>query len=245
VDRLRSPGGCPWDRAQTIPSVAPFVLEEAYEVVDAIAGGEVGRVAEEAGDLLMVLFFLGRIAEESGPHSIGASAESVAAKLVRRHPHVFGDVKVSGVGDVLRNWETIKREEKEGLEDRSAIAGVPAALPALLRAFRTGEKAARVGFDWADLEGAARKVEEEWAEFREAASVGDPARIEEELGDLLFAAAACGRKAGANAEIALRRAVERFGARFRWLEANAPAPLGECDPATLQELWRRSKGAEG
>ncbi|HKB16576.1 MAG TPA: nucleoside triphosphate pyrophosphohydrolase, partial [Planctomycetota bacterium] len=225
VERLRSPSGCPWDRSQTVESMAPFVIEEAYEVADSIAAARPEEICEEVGDLLMVLVSLAWIAEEGGRFTLADSAAGVADKLVRRHPHVFGETKVSGVGEVLRNWETIKGEEKKEGEDRSAIAGVPRALPALLRAFRVVEKAARSGFDWESVEDAAAKVDEEREELRLALASGDRERIEDELGDLLLAVAVCGRKAGVNPEVALRRAVERFGARFRFVEARIGKPF--------------------
>ncbi|MCI0589200.1 MAG: nucleoside triphosphate pyrophosphohydrolase [Planctomycetes bacterium] len=241
VERLRSPSGCPWDRSQTIESMAPFVIEEAYEVADSIAAARPEEVCEEVGDLLMVLVSLAWIAEEGGRFTLADSAAGVAEKLVRRHPHVFGETKVSGVGEVLRNWETIKGEEKKEGEDRSAIAGVPRALPALLRAFRVVEKAARVGFDWEKLEDAAAKVDEEREELRAALASGDRERIEAEMGDLLLAVAVCGRKTGVNPEIALRHAVERFGERFRFVENRLGRPFAEASAAEIEALWHEAK----
>jgi nucleoside triphosphate diphosphatase len=241
VERLRSPSGCPWDRSQTVESMAPFVIEEAYEVADSIAAARPEEVSEEVGDLLMVLVSLAWIAEEGGRFTLADSAAGVAAKLVRRHPHVFGETKVSGVGEVLRNWETIKGEERKEGEDRSAIAGVPRALPALLRAFRVVEKAARAGFDWESVEDAAAKVDEEREELRLALASGDREGIEAEMGDLLLAVAVCGRKVGVNPEVALRKAVERFGERFRFVEERIGKPLAEASAADIEALWREAK----
>jgi MazG family protein len=221
--------------------MAPFVIEEAYEVADAIGAGLPEKVCDEVGDLLMVLVSLAWIAEEGKRFSLSESALRVADKLVRRHPHVFGERKVSGVGEVLRNWETIKGEEKKEGEDRSAIAGVPRALPALLRAFRVVEKAARVGFDWERMEEASAKVEEEWAELREALGSGEAGRIEAEMGDLLLAIAVCARKTQVNPEVALRRALERFEARFRLVEARLGKPFGEAGAGEIEGLWAAAK----
>ncbi|MGH7150826.1 MAG: nucleoside triphosphate pyrophosphohydrolase [Planctomycetota bacterium] len=241
VERLRSPSGCPWDRSQTVESMAPFVIEEAYEVADSIAAARPEEICEEVGDLLMVLVSLAWIAEEGGRFTLADSAARVAEKLVRRHPHVFGEKKVSGVGEVLANWETIKGEEKKEEGDRSAIAGVPRALPALLRAFRVVEKAARVGFDWETVEDAAAKVDEEREELRRALSAGDRGGIEAEMGDLLLAVAVCGRKSGVNPEVALRKAVERFGERFRFVEGRLGKPFSKAEGGEIEALWREAK----
>lgn len=243
IDRLRSPGGCPWDREQTVASLAQFVIEESYEVVDAIDTGKREKIYEEVGDLLQVLVMLCRIAEEEKNFSIAEAANSVNEKLIRRHPHVFGDTKVSGSGEVLKNWEQIKQTEKKEGEDRSAIAGVPAALPALLRAYRTGEKAARVGFEWKDLNGPVEKVQEEWTELRREIEAREPnvESMESELGDTLFALVTLARQCKINPEIALRKTTERFAQRFRYVESHLGKPMKDSSLEEMTKLWGEAK----
>lgn len=246
IDRLRSPGGCPWDREQTVATLAQFVLEEGYEVVDAIASNKSSKICEEVGDLLQVIVMLCRIAEEEKGFSIADAAASVNDKLIRRHPHVFGDKKVSGSGEVLKNWEQIKQTEKKDDEDKSALSGVPAALPALLRASRTGEKAARVGFEWKDMHGPIAKVEEEWAELKKEAESKNPSeeRVEAELGDVLFALVTLARQLKVNPEIALRKTTDRFVTRFRYIEEHLGKPMKDATLAEMEVLWDRAKKAE-
>lgn len=243
IDRLQSPGGCPWDREQTVDSLGQFVIEEAYEVVDAIASKKDDKIVEEAGDLLQVLVMLGRIAEGQGRFTIGDAAAAVNEKLIRRHPHVFGDAKVSDSKQVLKNWEQIKIAEKKDGEDKSAVAGVPAALPALLRAYRTGEKAARVGFAWKDLQGPLAKVEEEIGELKREAGAAKPnaERLEAEFGDTLFALVTLARHLQVNPEIALRKTTERFIARFRFVEEKLGKPMKEATLEEMESLWQRAK----
>ena len=254
VRRLRR--DCPWDREQTHASTRHLTLEEAYEVVDAIDAGEPRALAAELGDLFLHVLFHADIAEADGTFTLSDVMRAEMAKLIRRHPHVFGDEVVGGTGDVLRNWEAIKQQER--LEagtvaaPPSALDGVPRALPALLRAERVQHKAAAVGFDFPDLEGAWDKVTEETAEVREAldahtAGRGDPAALEAEIGDLLFAVVNVARMAGVVPETALRGTVDRFSRRFRHVEAR----LGEADltphEATLDEmdtLWDEAKRLE-
>lgn len=243
VDTLRSPGGCPWDAQQTVESLAPHLVEEAHELADAVARGDMVAASAELGDLLMGVFMLARVAAEGRGFDLARVAGGIAEKLVRRHPHVYGDRLVSGAGEVLRNWEEIKRREKveNGAADTSALSGVPRSLPALLRAHRVGEKAAAAGFDWPDLRGPAHKVEEEWAEFRRAAEGGDRAAAERELGDLLFAVVNVARKLGIEPEQALRGTVERFSARFRYVERQLGKPLREATLEEMDALWERAK----
>lgn len=243
VDRLQSPGGCPWDQEQTISSLAQFIVEEGYEVVDAISKNDPKKICEETGDLLQVIVMLCRIAEGEKKFSVAEVAAGVNEKLIRRHPHVFGDVKVSGSGEVLKNWEQIKQTEKKDGEDKSALAGVPEALPALLRAYRTGEKAARVGFQWKDLEGPLEKVEEEFRELKEEikAPKPDPERLESEFGDLLFALVTLSRHLKTNPEIALRKTTERFIARFRYVEEHLGKPMKEAKLEEMEALWAKAK----
>ncbi len=242
IDRLRGEGGCPWDRDQDLESIAPLVLEEAYEVCDALIGGDRGAVADELGDLMMNVVLAARVAEDAGDFHLGDVSDRITDKLVRRHPHVFGDVKVEGVAGVLKNWEEIKRDERAAsAADASALAGVPAALPALLRAERMGEKAARVGFEWSDVGGALAKLDEEVDELKRALGGGDKTAIQEEIGDALFSLVNVARHAKVDPEIALRRTADRFEERFRFVEAAAARPLKEMSADELDGLWRRAK----
>jgi len=184
--RLRSPDGCPWDREQTLESLATFVLEETHEVLEAITSGSAADLREELGDLLFQIVFQARVAEERGDFDLEDVMRSIGDKIVRRHPHVFGEGRLSTSEQVLKQWERIKVEERKGARDGSIFAGVPTALPALLKALRVSTKAGRVGFDWAAREELMRKVDEELAELRAAFFSGRPAEVEEELGDLLF-----------------------------------------------------------
>src|SRR5436309_11309436 len=194
MDKLRDPGGCPWDREQTLRTLTPYLLEEAHEVIEAIEAGDVTHHKEELGDLLFQVVFQARIAREEGKFDFAQVCDAISDKLARRHPHVFGDVAVSGSREVVKNWERIKADERKqkGEAPRSAIGGVPAALPALVRAERITEKAAAVGFDWPDVQGVLAKVREELSELDEAMGGKPTARheeVEHELGDLLFALA--------------------------------------------------------
>src|SRR4051812_20024431 len=195
MDKLRDPGGCPWDRAQTLRSLTPYLLEAAHEGIEAIEAVEASHHREELGDLLFQVVFQSRIAREEGKFDFAAVCDSIAEKLTRRHPHVFGDVSVSGSREVVKNWERIKADERKakGEGPRSAIGGVPVGLPALVRAERITEKAAAVGFDWPDAEGVLAKVREELSELTEAMGGGRQDEVEHELGDLLFALANLGR----------------------------------------------------
>lgn len=244
IDRLRAPqGGCPWDLKQTVATMAPMILEEAYESADAIGSAAPAKVCEELGDLLMNIFLTAKIAEQDGAFDLGDVARGIAAKLVRRHPHVFGEQKVSGVEQVLQNWEQIKKQERadEAAADRSALAGVPRALPALLRAYRIGEKAGRVGFEWPDVRGALDKVDEERRELGAAIESGERAALEHELGDLLFAIVNVARHTKVDAEMALRRATEKFEGRFRFLEERLGDRLEHAGLDEMERLWREAK----
>ena len=237
---LRAPGGCPWDREQTPASLTPYMLEEAHEAVDAIERGDMADTVEELGDVLLQVVLHSQLAEEEGRFSLVDVAAEVNAKLVRRHPHVFGDITVSGSSDVLRNWESIKRAEK-GEKRTSVLDGVPLALPALLLAQTIGRKAAKVGFDWPDVAGTLDKVREEIDEV--AAAVGEEER-REELGDLLFALTSVCRHLGVDAEQSLRAATRKFEARFRHVETLAHArglDLTAMDIDALDALWQEAK----
>jgi len=215
MQRLLAPDGCPWDREQTPMSVRRYVLEEACEVIDAIEANDQEHLAEELGDLALQVVFLAELSRREGRFGPDDVVRAVVDKLVRRHPHVFADTEVEGSEEVLRNWEAIKANEKAG---RGLLDGVPRSLPALYRAQRMSEKVSRVGFDWPDPSGSREKVAEEIRELDEAVDQGDPERIEHELGDLLFALVNLARHQRIDAEIALRKASDRFRERFGHVE---------------------------
>jgi MazG family protein len=245
MDKLRDPGGCPWDREQTLRTLTPYLLEEAHEVIEAIENGDVANHREELGDLLFQVVFQSRITKEEGKFDFAAVCDAIADKLTRRHPHVFGNASVSGSAEVLKNWEVIKAEErKEKGQVRSAIGGVPVALPALVRAERLTEKAGAVGFDWPDAKSVVAKIHEELGELLEAMEGSDKSRIESELGDLLFATANLGRFVKVHPEEALRGTLRRFESRFHYIEeqlqARGKSPR-ESDLAEMDALWNEAK----
>lgn len=268
---LRSPGGCAWDREQTVASLRPFVLEEAYEVVEAMDRGDRAALCEELGDLLLEAVFVAQICAEDGDFTIADAAEAVTAKLVRRHPHVFGDGAAgdgtasggNAAGDdggggaaagpgggargralspaeVKRQWERIKREERAGAPGgrTTLLDGIPEALPSLLRASRIGARAANVGFDWEEADQVVDKADEEIAELRDAIAGGDPGRIEEEIGDLLFTVANAARKLRVDPESALRTANAKFTRRFRSVEQRLESRGRTLHDASSEELER-------
>ena len=264
---LRAPGGCPWDREQTLASLRPFVLEETYEVLEAIESGSAADLREELGDYLYEAVFLAQISEESGDFSIADAIESVCDKLVRRHPHVFarqaGDEAMTP-GEVIERWEVMKARERAarvetdtgvrprndvspGSDPSNALGGVPRTLPALLRAYEISSRAAAVGFDWTRAEDVLDKIEEEVAEVRhevETGATGHLSRAEDEMGDLLFAIANLSRKLGIEPEAALRRANDKFTRRFDALEQSFAQQGRGLQDATLQEMedeWQRLK----
>ena len=252
MDKLRDPGGCPWDREQTLRSLTPYLLEEAHEVIEAIEAGDAAHHREELGDLLFQVVFQSRIAREEGSFDFAAVCDSIAEKLTRRHPHVFGDVSVSGSREVVKNWERIKADERKakGEKPRSDIGGVPTALPALVRAERITEKASAVGFDWPDVKGVLAKVREELSELEDAMSratgggAAEREHVEHELGDLLFALANLGRFLKVHPEEALRAAVRRFEARFRHIEDRLREAGRTPRESTLEEMdryWNEAK----
>jgi len=225
---------CPWDSKQTHKSIRPYLIEEAYEVAEAIEEGDDRALKEELGDLLLQVVFHARIAEERGAFSIKDVLKGLVDKLVRRHPHVFGEAKARDAGEVLERWEQIKRREGR----TSVLDGVPKGLPALLRARRVQEKASRVGFDWDRAEGALDKVKEEVGELEAAVAARDKGRIEEELGDLLFSVVNLSRLSGVDPEWALQNAVEKFVARFRAVEKVLARQGRTPQEATLEEMDR-------
>jgi len=203
MERLRSEKGCPWDKEQTHKSLRPYLIEEAYEVLSALDEENMPALKGELGDLLLQIVFHAQIAKETEQFNFNDVAQSIVDKLIQRHPHVFGDVKVNGSAEVLENWEAIKMNN----EKRSLFSGVPDHLPALLSAYRVQEKAASVGFDWSDIYGIEDKLNEEWQEFEAARKTGDKDKMEEEFGDMLFALVNLGKWLGIDAELALNRTV--------------------------------------
>jgi len=244
MDRLREPGGCPWDREQTLPALRGTVLEEAYEVVEAIDSGDHDHLCEELGDLLLQVLFISRIESEGGRFDVDAVIRQVHAKLVRRHPHVFGEAEASTSGEVLRQWEQIKLEEDR---DRRVLDGVPRGMPALLRANRLSAKAAHAGFDWERDEDVAAKLREEVEEFLVEEQRGSRDRMEQEMGDLLFVIANLARRWGIDPEAALQGSNDRFVRRFGHIEARVRASGRELRETTLGELeafWQEAKRQE-
>ncbi len=240
--RLLQPDGCPWDREQTLETLKPFLLEETYEVLEALEEGDPAHHCEELGDLLFQIVFQSALRAADGKFGIDDVVAAIAAKLVRRHPHVFGDLKVSGSDEVLRNWGQLKaKEHAEQGKQRGTLDGVPRALPALLRAQRIGEKAATVGFDWPDRAGVRAKVDEELAELDRAIADGDAQAIGEELGDLLFVLTRLASWVKVDAESVLSQAVARFRARFDDMEARAGRPLKGMSLEEMDVLWREAK----
>src|SRR3954471_13924861 len=215
MQRLLAPDGCPWDREQSYASLREYVLEEACEVIDAIDSGRPEALKDELGDLLLQVVFLGELARRDGHFGPDDVVRAIVEKLVQRHPHVFGEVEVSGSDEVLSNWDKIKLTE---YGDRGVLAGLPQSFPALARAQRMSEKVSRVGFDWPDARGSRDKVAEELGELDEAVAGGSPERIESELGDVLFALVNFARHQGVNAELALRKTADRFAGRFAHVE---------------------------
>lgn len=246
--RLRDPNdGCAWDLAQDFASIAPHTIEEAYEVAEAIESDDFDALREELGDLLLQVVYHARLAQERGLFDFDTVAAGLADKLVRRHPHVFGEATAANEQEREAIWEGEKAAERarKGETDTSALAGVTRGVPALTRALKLQRRAARVGFDWPDPSGPAAKVHEEMAEIDEA--VGDPAAVEAEVGDLLFAATSLARHHGVDAETALRRASNRFERRFRAVEQRMADQGRDCAEADLQELeghWQQVKADE-
>ncbi len=237
--RLRAPNGCPWDREQTIQSLRGFVLEETYEVLDAIDRGDHDDLLGEIGDLLFEGVFLAQIETDDGRFTIADSLRAISDKLIRRHPHIFGPSRsnVRTAGQVVEQWEQIKaREQKDAGERRSVLRGVPASLPSLLRAHEIGTRVAAVGFDWARATEVIDKIEEEVAELRRAIATEGIERTEEEMGDLLFSIANLSRKLGIEPESALRKANAKFSARFAALEQAFEKQGRSMHDATLEEM---------
>lgn len=244
VAKLRAPGGCPWDREQTNESLLPSLIEEAYEAAGAIRAKDDPNLREELGDVILLAVMQAEIANETGRFNIEEVLEEVTAKLIRRHPHVFARSEVRDAEGVVKQWEAIKHEEKNGGGDGHYLAGLPTALPALMRAQKAQKKAARVNFDWTQLSDVVAKVDEELGETKEAIAGGDSAEIADEVGDLLFAAVNLARKTGLDAEETLQRATEKFVARFNRVEDELRArgqKLGDVPLEALDEIWNEVK----
>ncbi len=258
---LRAPGtGCPWDVEQDFSTIAPYTIEEAYEVADAIARGDLDDLRDELGDLLLQVVYHARMAEEEGAFAFPDVVEAITTKMIRRHPHVFGDEKARSAGMAKGMWEKIKAEEKtqkraarlkRGLDPedngKGYLDGVPVALPALTRALKLQEKAARVGFDWGDALPILDKIEEEIGELREAMANGDAASVKDEFGDTLFALVNLGRHLKVDSEAALAGTNEKFRSRFHYVERKleeAGRPLEEATLEEMEALWQQAKSAK-
>ncbi|MBZ9816913.1 nucleoside triphosphate pyrophosphohydrolase [Mesorhizobium sp. CA7] len=258
---LRAPKtGCPWDIEQNFATIAPYTIEEAYEVADAIARGDLDDLREELGDLLLQVVYHAQMAEEIGEFAFGDVVEAITTKMIRRHPHVFGDEKARSAGMAKGMWEKIKAVEKTEKRDariargldpedhgRGYLDSVPVALPALTRALKLQEKAARVGFDWSEAAPILDKIEEEIGELREALATGDAAPIKDEFGDMLFAVVNLGRHLKLDSEAALSGTNEKFRSRFHYVEQALEASGKSLEKATLNEmeaLWQQAKGTK-
>ena len=243
VATLRGPEGCPWDKEQTPQSLKPYLIEEAYEVLEAIDRNDPAALKEELGDLLLQVLMHSQLAAEAGQFTIDEVIESLIAKLISRHPHVFGDVDARDADTVLKNWDRIKREQKG---HDSILEGVPRAMPALLRALEVSKRAARAGFEWDSVFGVLDKLHEEETELREALQQSARDRVEQEIGDLLFTVVNIARHAKVNPEESLRQMVDRFIQRFQWMEEQARAqgrPLESLSPDEWEALWQQAKQA--
>lgn len=248
VERLRSPSGCPWDREQTHASLLPCLLDETYEFLEAVDENDQEKMREELGDLLLQVVLHSQLEKEAGTFTIDDVARGISEKLIRRHPHVFGTVKVGSPDEAIGNWERIKREENGKKRRRYLVDDIPEALPALLRAEKIQRRVARVGFDWQEAAPALDKVEEEFNEFRQAVESGDTAGVAEELGDILFALVNVARHKGICAEEALRAANRKFARRFRFVEDACCRADIDMQKASLDELdrfWEEGKKIVG
>ncbi len=241
---LRAPGGCPWDAAQDHESIAGCAVEEAYELLDAIASGDAPHMREELGDLLLQVIFHSLIARDKGEFTLKDVIEGLSAKLVHRHPHVFGGAEASTPMEVARNWEALKKEEKGATATESILDGIPRSMCALMAARKMQSAASRVGFDWEDASGVIEKLREEIAELEDAISRQDRAGIKEEIGDLLFSVINCARLCSVDPEAALRSSMSKFRERFRLIEREAARRKKALDEMTIQEMdeiWEASK----
>ncbi len=245
MQRLLAEDGCPWDREQTLESLRPYVVEEAHEVVDAIDRKNMADLCDELGDLLLQIVFQTQLTKAT--FGIDDVVVAICEKLVRRHPHVFGAASAKDATEVRQTWEALKAKEKKARGEASVLGSIPAAMPALLRALRSGEKAAHLGLDWKDAQGPRTKLDEELRELDEAIAQGDGGAIEAELGDALFSLVSVARKHAIDPEAALRGTIDRFAGRVRWLEAHArrqDVELNTLPEAELDQLWKTAKEAQ-
>ena len=244
MDRLRDEDGCPWDRRQTHESLKNYLIEEAYEVIDAIESGDDATLREELGDLLFQVVFHSRLAKEKGTFTLEDVLTEISEKMIRRHPHVFGADTLMDSDEVLEQWEQIKQKEKKR---DSILEGIPASLPTLIRAKRVQERAARVGFDWTKTEDVWKKVEEEWEELQQARKNRDHENIKEEIGDLLIAIVNLGRFIDVDADDALKKSIDKFIRRFGAIEKHFKGKGQDITMATLdemEEIWVREREKE-
>jgi len=247
MERLRSQNGCPWDREQTNETLTPFIIEEAYEVVSAIDSKDTAHIKEELGDLLFQVVFVSQIAREKGEYTLADVIDFSHEKMINRHPHVFGESRADTPEEVLRQWAEIKKVEKKDKADKGYLAGIPEVLPALLRAHKVSQKAARAGFDWTDMNEVLLKLDEEIAEFKQAVKNRNADEMEDELGDLLFTLVNVGRFLEVNPEDALRKTIAKFISRFHHIERTliqrgddlSSTPIDE-----LERLWQEAKKRE-
>jgi MazG family protein len=246
MQRLLAPDGCPWDREQTLTTLLPYLVEETYEVVDALHAGSVADHREELGDLLLQVIFQAELRHREGAFGIDDVIEGIVRKLVRRHPHVFGEVHAKNAEEALASWAKLKATEKAKKGKKGALDGIPRSAPALVRATRAGEKASAVGFDWPNADGARDKVTEELAELDQACKSGDRTAMSRELGDLLFAIVNLARKLDLDGENSLRETIDRFSRRFAYVEDKLEAQGRAVKDASLDEqnaLWEEAKRA--
>lgn len=244
MNKLRDKDGCPWDREQTRDSIKPYLIEEAYELLEALDEKNPDKIKEELGDLLFQIIFHAKLAEEQNEFDVFDVCQDIKEKMIRRHPHVFGDVEVSCSKEVLSRWEDIKRKEPKNASRKSALDGVPKELPSLLRAHRFQEKAARTGFDWEMIEDVVEKLEEELAELKQALSSKNKVEMEHELGDVLFSLVNIARFIKVNPEESMRKAIDRFVKRFNYIEEETARKGIDLKNLSLQEMdkyWNEAK----
>lgn len=245
--KLRAPDGCPWDQKQTLDTLKPNLIEESYELIDAIESKDYSKIREELGDVLLQVVFQSQICEEENQFDLNDVIKEVSDKLIRRHPHVFGDVEAKDAEQVLKNWDAIKRLEKGEGTPSSILEGVPRHLPALQKAHQVQKRAARAGFDWPELNGVVDKLEEEIAEVKEAIAEQDEAKIIEEMGDMLFSAVNLSRFLGHNPEEVLNQNVAKFTRRFQALEGivhDSGKPFDELTLDEMESIWQQVKADE-
>jgi len=245
VDRLLGPGGCPWDQAQTHQSLTKCLVEECYELIEAIDAEDGRAMREELGDVLLQPVMHAQMEWRDGAYDIESVADEISAKLVRRHPHVFDTASAKTADEVLANWDRVKKEEKLGCPDQSILSGVPVSAPALVRALEISKRAARAGFEWPDFPSVWEKFEEETREVKHALATQDSENISAEFGDLLFTVVNLARWAGVDPEQALRGMLNRFTRRFESMESKSPVPLVELDASEWDRLWEQAKADLG